>query len=37
VVAEPDVFALAFAVAELSPEVVVLAAGPEVVSAVAVV
>jgi hypothetical protein len=31
VVAEPDVFALVFAVAELSPEVVVLAAEPEVV------
>jgi len=32
VVVEPEVFALVFAVAELSPEVVVLAAEPEVVS-----
>ena len=31
VVAEPEVFALVFAAAELSPEVVVLAAEPEVV------
>ena len=31
-VAEPEVFALVFAVAELSPEAVVLAAEPEVVS-----
>ena len=30
-VAEPEVFALVFAAAELSPEVVVLAAEPEVV------
>ena len=33
-VAEPEVFALVFAAAELSPEVVVLAAEPEVVSVV---
>jgi hypothetical protein len=34
VVAEPEVFALVFAAAELSPEVAVLAAEPEVVSVV---